>query len=204
MVILPFTTSLWTAVLFSTIFLTISFYYISLGTQLIIINNEENEKINEESNIQFVENRSIIEKIKIEINKVFGGLYESFFIIYGMSVLQPLPESAEYSNNAFRNLLTWILLQTLLISTAYVSGLSSIMTLPQYKEPIKTRQDLIDSNIEWGSDDRAWIHTIEISNQVSIFSSRHHSNFDLVLLALEYIDKVVYMLIPQNTRRFSS
>ncbi|XP_044729510.1 uncharacterized protein LOC123292862 [Chrysoperla carnea] len=94
---------------------------------------------------------------------------ESFYIMYGLTVLQPLPDSvAQYSNNAFRNLLIWILLQTLIISTTYTSGLTSIMTLPQYEEPIRTTQDLIDSKMEWGSNDDSWIEALIISDQPKI------------------------------------
>lgn len=162
LVILPFTESLWLAVLISTIFLTIAFNYISRITRII---NKNEKVIIEQKSFDI----SLFDQVKIKIKNIFDGFSESFYIMYGLTFLQPLPESAEYSNNAFRNLLTWILLQTLLISTAYSSGLSAIMTLPQYDEPIKTQQDLIDSKMEYGSNDATWVQSIATSTNVSTF-----------------------------------
>lgn len=98
----------------------------------------------------------------------FNNLYESAYIIYGMMLLQPLPEEAEHQNASFRNLLTWILLQTLLVSTAYSSGLSAVMTLPRYEPAIKTVDNLIDSGIAWGANDEAWLYTISGTTQVKM------------------------------------
>lgn len=172
LVILPFTWSLWTAVLISTIFLTLAFNYIS---RLTLFMNTDGTLVNTNSEM-FNRDQPIIEKVKTKINIMFNGFCESFYIMYGLTFLQPLPESAEYSNNAFRNLLTWILLQTLLISTAYSSGLSAIMTLPQYEKPIKTMDDLIDSDLEWGANDEAWVLSISGSKGVNKMFIIHKFN----------------------------
>lgn len=59
-------------------------------------------------------------------------------------------------------------MQTLLISTAYISGLSAILAIPRYEPAIRTLQDLIDSKMEWGANDVAWVVAIMNSNDVSI------------------------------------
>lgn len=133
-----------------------------------LINTEETFEESNFNDQESTESKSKMVFLKIKIKKIISDFCESFYIVYGITFSQPLPESAQCSSDAFRSILTWILLQTLLISSVYSSGLSSIMTLPQYETPIETQQNLIDSKIEWGANDATWIESIAHSTSVSI------------------------------------
>lgn len=97
-------------------------------------------------------------------------IFQSFFDVYRLHLLQALPEMIlnRFTKSVLHILLLLILLQALFISSAYVSGLSAILTLPMYAKTIQTRQDLIESKMEWGANDEAWIGPISRSTNVLI------------------------------------
>lgn len=103
------------------------------------------------------------------LKKYFNGFNKSLFIIYHLTLLQPLSQNL-LINSKFMHRIIYLLslVQALMISTAYISGLSAMLALPQYEKPIRTRQDLIDRKMEWGTNDLAWVITIINSNDVSM------------------------------------
>lgn len=107
--------------------------------------------------------------------KLFYGSIKSFYIVYRILLFQSLPTypSNQFMKLSLRILLILIFMHALFIGTAYISGLSAILTLPEYEKPIRTRQDLLDSKMEWGANDNAWIYSISDSNNVCIDLSKN-------------------------------
>ncbi|KAG7298543.1 hypothetical protein JYU34_018183 [Plutella xylostella] len=48
----------------------------------------------------------------------------------------------------------------LIINAAYSAGLSSLFTIPNYEKSIDTVEDLLNSGLEWGAPDIAWVYSI--------------------------------------------
>ncbi|XP_048485863.1 uncharacterized protein LOC119691976 [Plutella xylostella] len=48
----------------------------------------------------------------------------------------------------------------LIINAAYSAGLSSLFTIPNYEKSIDTVEDLLESGLEWGAPDIAWVYSI--------------------------------------------
>lgn len=59
------------------------------------------------------------------------------------------------------------MLNVLLLSSSYSSGLSSVMTVPRYKKAIKTVKDLASSGLPWGAPTDAWLISLREVNEVT-------------------------------------
>lgn len=60
-----------------------------------------------------------------------------------------IPQFPPPTQYIFRYILTTWCLNALLISTAYSSGLASILSYPRYTKPINSMQDMVDQKIYW-------------------------------------------------------
>ncbi|GFG33863.1 hypothetical protein Cfor_11507, partial [Coptotermes formosanus] len=62
-----------------------------------------------------------------------------------------------------RHLVNWLILQFLVITTAYSGGLAYVLTLPRYTPPIETAADLAASGLRWAALDDAFVFGIKDS-----------------------------------------
>ncbi|XP_048512156.1 uncharacterized protein LOC105691216 isoform X2 [Athalia rosae] len=81
----------------------------------------------------------------------------------GLSVEQSL--NTDVNRASSRVLVLALLLVSLLISTSYGSGLSSVLTVPRFEKPINTIEDLEASGIRWSAPHEAWIFSLYGSNE---------------------------------------
>ncbi|KAJ4428660.1 hypothetical protein ANN_25653 [Periplaneta americana] len=91
----------------------------------------------------------------------------SVILTMGMFVEQSPPDTADQKDRThtpIRQLVSTTLLYALLLSTAYSSGLASVLTVPQYEKPIDTLKDLAMSDYVWVGNHPAWTWAIENSD----------------------------------------
>lgn len=191
LVIFPFHFSLWLGIICTILLLTIILSYASLENKYILEKKHETRLMRQKNKIKHTNKKRLKDKkynnrnqswiksdyqIKINIKRfkklftiIFKNFSTSFFIIYYFTLIQPLPRNLQGKTKfSLRFIFALSLMQTLLISTAYISGLSAILTVPRFEHSIKTLQDLIDSKMEWGADDVSWVIPIMNSNDVRI------------------------------------
>lgn len=76
-------------------------------------------------------------------------------------VIQPLTKQT-LSVQTFINQIIWIVqIFSLILVATYSSGLASVMTIPQFVDPVDSVKDFVKSNLDWGATENAWITSIE-------------------------------------------
>ncbi|XP_055604897.1 uncharacterized protein LOC129753122 [Uranotaenia lowii] len=94
---------------------------------------------------------------------------ETYMIVGSIFILQTVLIRLNRNNFVSQMILVGSLLFVgLMVGNAYSGGLSSIMTIPRYENPIDTVQDLADSDMHWASTHDAWIFSILMATQPMI------------------------------------
>ncbi|XP_044735607.1 uncharacterized protein LOC123297863 [Chrysoperla carnea] len=179
LVFFPFTLSLWLAIICSIITLTITLSFLTHKAQLF---DENHTRLNKQ-NVSFI-------GINKFLSEVSNGCSKSLLIICYLTLLQPISKKFMIPKLSNRIFYALSFFHTLLISAAYIGGLAAILTLPQYEQPIRTRQDLIDSKMEWGTHDMAYIYPIANSN---------HSQINILLKTCRVYDDEKLRNLPPRT-----
>ncbi|PSN41204.1 Ionotropic receptor 41a4 [Blattella germanica] len=99
----------------------------------------------------------LIHDSRNKIVKTFLKTTDCIFWSIGLLLLQaPIC----FKNPPLRQLLTWLMLFYILVSTIYISGLASLLTTPRFENPINTVADLAKSGLKWVANADAWVYTI--------------------------------------------
>ncbi|XP_044729678.1 uncharacterized protein LOC123293027 [Chrysoperla carnea] len=157
LVTFPFTLSMWIVIFCTMITLSIILSYLIQKEQSI------NRKPRKRPLLWIVQPQSTYFKRQI-LFKTLNGFGKASFIIYYLTILQSVSNKLLISKFTHRLIFGLSFIHALVISSAYISGLSAILTLPQYEKPIRTLQDLIDSKMEWGTNAYGWIYPLIDSN----------------------------------------
>ncbi|XP_050306285.1 uncharacterized protein LOC126743299 [Anthonomus grandis grandis] len=94
--------------------------------------------------------------------KVFG---KALISVSKPFIMQNVTEKEITKGLMGRYLMGLVFITTLVLSTTYDSGLSTIMTIPKYENSIDTVDDLVKSGLDWGGTSDAWIKSIEDSEE---------------------------------------
>ncbi|KAG8257581.1 hypothetical protein J6590_046269 [Homalodisca vitripennis] len=78
---------------------------------------------------------------------------------FGFLVLQA-SSNRTVETASIRQLVNWLHVMFFLVATSYCSGLASILTVPSYRPPIDTVEDLVDSGWQWGATHDAWVFSL--------------------------------------------
>ncbi|KAJ9581492.1 hypothetical protein L9F63_023331 [Diploptera punctata] len=100
------------------------------------------------------------------ITNRYSTLLECGFRILGLLVLQVPNDERNQSVPRLipmRHLVNWLILQFVVITTAYGGGLAMVLTLPRFTPPIETAADLAASGLPWAAMDSAFVFGIKSS-----------------------------------------
>lgn len=92
----------------------------------------------------------------------------SVFSIIKLFILQVVTEREIPGGKAGQGFMGLLFLFSLFLTSTYSSGLSSIMTIPRYENPINTVKEFADSGLYWGATQEAWISSIEEAEMVGV------------------------------------
>lgn len=112
------------------------------------------ENLYSTNNISLLKNPILAKNIFSTENFSFKQqLLDSFFLSWRFFCLSP--PNFHYSNTKiiFKILMVASYVNSMMLSTYYNAGFTSILAFPRYTEPISTIQDMIDKNIYWGGTD---------------------------------------------------
>ncbi|XP_058817468.1 uncharacterized protein LOC131680775 [Topomyia yanbarensis] len=116
----------------------------------------------------------LIQNVLLEQNRPLD-ICTSFMTIGCIFILQTVNLTVNRSTFVTqRIIMASLLFVGLMIGNIYSGGLSSLMTLPRYEQPINTVQDLADSNMHWASTHDAWTFSILMATQPTIVKLLHN------------------------------
>lgn len=147
--ILPFAPEMWLAVCIYLIMTTLILYSVSTATHKLLGQNIANK---------------------------YSTLLECAFRTLGLLVLQVPDDERDQSIPRYvpmRHLVNWLILQFLVITTAYGGGLAMVLTLPRFTPPIETAADLAASELSWAAMDAAFLFGIKSSPDPVLHSLTH-------------------------------
>ncbi|XP_069676591.1 uncharacterized protein [Periplaneta americana] len=137
--LLPFSKGMWLAVCIYLVTTTLVLYSLSKLTHKLLGGNLRNQ---------------------------YSTLVECAFRTLGLFVLQVPDDERDQTmprHVPMRHLVNWLILQFLVITTAYGGGLASVLTLPRFTPPIETASDLAASGLPWAALDDAFVFGIKES-----------------------------------------
>ncbi|KAG7298540.1 hypothetical protein JYU34_018180 [Plutella xylostella] len=92
-----------------------------------------------------------------------GSTEDAWLTVWGIMLAQPCKLRSDWRSQL---VLLGPVVTGLVINAAYSAGLSSLFTVPNYEKSIDTVEDLLDSGLEWGAPDGAWVYSISSSKDV--------------------------------------
>lgn len=91
----------------------------------------------------------------------------SVFSIIKLFVLQVVTEKEIPNGISGKYFMGLLFLFSLFLTSSYSSGLSSVMTISKYENPINTVEEFVQSGLYWCATQKAWINSIENFAEVS-------------------------------------
>ncbi|PSN35957.1 Ionotropic receptor 41a2 [Blattella germanica] len=136
----PFTFSVWMTVFGAMLIVAITFYFFSRLSHFLI---------------------------GAEGPQRFNNIVESTIYTFGLFLEQtPSGDSVTGTpfHNLFRRFIASVMVFALLLNTAYDSGLSSVLTVPKFEDPIETPEQFAAKNIKWAANHESWTWSIKESD----------------------------------------
>lgn len=93
-------------------------------------------------------------QIQIPYSEFNYALFTSISVVIGIG-------TRHTNNSVIRPLLVCMFITSTVLITAYNCNLVSFLTLPTHERPIDTLEDFVYSNLQWGTDDIAWVEYFE-------------------------------------------
>lgn len=97
-------------------------------------------------------------------------LEKSIFTISKLLILQNLTRFEKPTRKLQRYFMGFVFVLSLFLTSTYSSGLSSIMTIPRYDNPINTVADFVKSDIYWGATSDAWKTSMETAQEEQVIN----------------------------------
>ncbi|XP_034252812.1 glutamate receptor [Thrips palmi] len=80
----------------------------------------------------------------------FGSLLDSFLVLLGLALVAYVPPS-KASLGPQRHLITWWVVYSVLMTTAFSSGLIAHLTMLSFEPPINSAKEIVDHGLTWAS-----------------------------------------------------
>ncbi|KAJ9578617.1 hypothetical protein L9F63_005107, partial [Diploptera punctata] len=146
--ILPFNAVMWAAVAISLIITVIALYLVTNAVILLLDKRYNKRK--------------------------YSSITNNIILAWGLLFLQSPSEDKTPQYAPLRHLITWLMVYFLLVNSIYSGGLSSVLTVPRFEDPINTVADLAKSNMLWSATTDAWVYSIEEATEPDLAHIVHN------------------------------
>ncbi|KAJ8930574.1 hypothetical protein NQ314_016606 [Rhamnusium bicolor] len=93
-------------------------------------------------------------------------LGQSIFTVIKLFILQIVTKEEMPKGFNGTYFMSLLFLLSLFLTSTYSSGLSAVMTIPRYENPINTVEEFVKSDLYWGATQEAWITSIQKVEEV--------------------------------------